>query len=1321
MKLSFRQGIVSYQANALGQPQFLTTSATPGYVQLNVPQTPVVITFAHGTSDYLATFNQTVSTAWGPIPSPAAPAGSTYYLYWDMNHQTGVITYGYTLLLPVVGTVAPPAPALDQHWFDVAAAKMKVWRGDLWFEVIRVFAGTVPSGNISAVQMESKGVSWKNVLPVEGNPGYIETDIFNRPIYMPSWEFLTTDTPVRIKTTVGASGVLAAPVNAFVPVRAAENIPRMSLVYFSGANAVSLASGNPALDPPRTPIGIMQEELHFNEMGNVTFSGQITYDQWNWSADIGKALYCGENGQLTTIRPAGLQAYRVGFVKDAQTILFRVDSETLPQIYEASSVDVIVNGVSPIQSVFSMSPSNEALWTVSMPPATTGTAGHMTTTHTQTLELYGNQITAIELTLPQKAPLVHTHTFAEVPGLQPALDLKSDVDHLHTGVYSPVDHLHTGVYAPAIHTHTIVDVPGLQVELNAKASRVHVNTFDEVFDGVDRTGAVDLGTGETLREALLNKADEGHLHIIADTTGLVTQLAGKANVVHVHPIAEVTDLQAALDNKSNLGHTHTIVDIPPLQSALDGKVAKAGDTMSGALLAASGVQLAPGLAMAGNPRTGFWYNSSQPGQLQLTADGQHLVRFQGSDNLPLLSGMQVSGRVWAEMYGFGLQAPYPALLSPSASVIELLSTAATGLRITGTGLIQATAASYASLVVNPGDLTDKQYVDARVTAGVGALSLDGLTDVTITTPATDQVLRYNGAAWVNATLTLPTYFAGNLIDSDAFLTGTVAVRDIRIDQAAQLTNNVTIGAEPYVASPTSGGAGGSLTSGHSNVIIGNGAGASLTSGASNVIIGFLAGDELTADASRNVFIGEAAGCNAGPSVDNIFIGHAAGRQQALDNSSISGTFIVNNEALRPDPVKPYLFGNMTQGSSNLRLEGTFNIADDGNVKFKFAADDGSLGVDVLGDLNYGTPGQVLKSAGPGAQVFWGAATVAVPGANRQVLFSDGAGAMKVSDLRTADGVINAETASVLTVGFPTTGPVNAVIQPAGRVEGGAAQATMGSISLQAKDAVTNTLSTLAAVPAGDVYIRAGDSFFGDQAGGSVVITGGKGTNGDTGYTADSPGGCVIISAGKSDFSDSLGAPAVFIGGANGTGYSAPGGYLVINSYGAIGFTSADNVDLAPPNINELITTSISTNFGSQYQLLQSNGKSQRPEWVSPVFKPAPLEVINAANNALDIGKASDHNRHYRFTAPSAVVLTVRPDSGWTASDPPYWVPNSSAPMPVGGTILVGRAGTGTVTFVAGPGVTINTPDTLAIARQHGKATLTKVGPNEWDLEGNIGT
>lgn len=37
----------------------------------------------------------------------------------------------------------------------------------------------------------------------------------------------------------------------------------------------------------------------------------------------------------------------------------------------------------------------------------------------------------------------------------------------------------------------------------------------------------------------------------------------------------------------------------------------------------------------------------------------------------------------------------------------------------------------------------------ELTGGGGATNLDGLTDVVITTPTTDQVLAYNGTNWIN--------------------------------------------------------------------------------------------------------------------------------------------------------------------------------------------------------------------------------------------------------------------------------------------------------------------------------------------------------------------------------------------------------------------------------------------------------------------------------------------------------------------------------------------------------------------------------------------
>jgi hypothetical protein len=56
---------------------------------------------------------------------------------------------------------------------------------------------------------------------------------------------------------------------------------------------------------------------------------------------------------------------------------------------------------------------------------------------------------------------------------------------------------------------------------------------------------------------------------------------------------------------------------------------------------------------------------------------------------------------------------------------------------------------------------------------------------------------------------------------------------------------------------------------------------------------------------------------------------------------------------------------------------------------------------------------------------------------------------------------------------------------------------------------------------------------------------------------------------------------------------------------------------------------------------------------------------------------------------------------------------------LGDTIVVGQVGPGVTTIVPDTGVTINTPRTLVIAQRYGKATLTNVGTNEWDIEGNL--
>lgn len=75
------------------------------------------------------------------------------------------------------------------------------------------------------------------------------------------------------------------------------------------------------------------------------------------------------------------------------------------------------------------------------------------------------------------------------------------------------------------------------------------------------------------------------------------------------------------------------------------------------------------------------------------------------------------------------------------------------------------------------------------TAGVGALGLDDLSDVVITTPATTQFVRYNGTNWVNATIS-----AGDVPTLNQNTTGSAATWTTArtITLGGDLTGNVSI-------------------------------------------------------------------------------------------------------------------------------------------------------------------------------------------------------------------------------------------------------------------------------------------------------------------------------------------------------------------------------------------------------------------------------------------------------------------------------------------------------------------------------------------------
>jgi Phage tail repeat like len=589
MKINFRQGLISYQQSG-AQAVFLLPGTVANNVSLSIAPQPTIATIAHGSSDYLLKFDQTVLNAWQLEP------GVDNWLFIDQNLISGALTYGITTFEPITSAVEPGVAAAGQLWFDLNATVMKTFNGAKWIDTPRLVVAKVVGGNTNQIQSYSTGSSVG--LFVSGSPGFLMLDSQLRPLRTSSGELLTSDTAVRIKTTVGTSGVLSEPVTGFVPIRANQAIPAMSLVYFSGEDSVSLASSDPSLVDLKTPVGIIEYALATNEVGTLTQIGELTYDQWDFQPEqFGKPLYCGYNGQLTATRPQGIQAYRVAYIKNAKTILFYVDSETQPQV--VSSPGAIISGTPPINAVTSLNGSGEIVTAVSMNAATSGQAGYMTQVQATQLGSFETRISMSEDEIgelfAEKADIAHTHVVADVIGLQTDLDALTTSVGLKipkilgtTGNFPSINFdgtlLDSGYtyssFAPLGHVHTIADVTDLQTEINEKANVVHTHVIDDVIDlqtdldaraFVNHTHLISDVSG--LQTAIDNKANLVHAHEIIDINGLQEQLDLRTLVGHSHIISDITNLQTTLNSKANSIHTHVIADTIGLQSALDGKAA----------------------------------------------------------------------------------------------------------------------------------------------------------------------------------------------------------------------------------------------------------------------------------------------------------------------------------------------------------------------------------------------------------------------------------------------------------------------------------------------------------------------------------------------------------------------------------------------------------------------------------------------------------------------------------------------------------------------------------------------------------------------------
>lgn len=598
MRISYRQGIIS------GQENFLQVNEDSLFVDLVVNPEPIVATAAFKFANYLISEQSSVKKAWGPLSN-----GKIHYLYWEINLSTGKVTRGFTTLPCINLPLQPMIAEVGQMWYDQTYNIMKVYDGFSWNNIIRVFAGSYFNKSIAPQPKCSQ-------VDVNGsfNAGYIKVDAYNNVYVSSDGTFLTSETPLQMNTENNTS----------IPALANENIPAFSVIYLVRGRA-ALASSDLDNFELKAPIAIARGQFAQNESVTLATMGDvITDDRLNYGTiDIGKDLYCNDNGGLTFSKPDTRKYVRVGKVISTNSILVTMDWVT--EIVLPSNDSLEVNGLAPLD--IKKFPSSVS---ISLTRATSTDDGYISAEDFSRIE-------KLEHALNAKPDFEHTHNVLEINGLQRVLDLKSNISHFHNiseisnlqdalSSMAKADHTHNldelfGVkselqlisaslgkkidkiqfdddkfvivnsdgniinssynfesFAPSNHVHSILDIPELASVLSDKSNLSHthdINMINGLYDILDSKAdnlhTQDIDSINGLNEALLNKSDTQHTHGASDISNFEEILDMKANKKHSHDISWINGLQEALDSKSTNNHMHGIGDISGLNIALSSK------------------------------------------------------------------------------------------------------------------------------------------------------------------------------------------------------------------------------------------------------------------------------------------------------------------------------------------------------------------------------------------------------------------------------------------------------------------------------------------------------------------------------------------------------------------------------------------------------------------------------------------------------------------------------------------------------------------------------------------------------------------------------
>jgi hypothetical protein len=256
----------------------------------------------------------------------------------------------------------------------------------------------------------------------------------------------------------------------------------------------------------------------------------------------------------------------------------------------------------------------------------------------------------------------------------------------------------------------------------------------------------------------------------SQVTNLVTDLAGKAATVHTHTLSQITDAGTAAAKTAG----NAVGNVPMVESGGKLNAAILPTLSTGRppfVVASQAAMLALSTAVVGDIAkrtdlgTSFMLAAADytllANWVQLTNIGVTTVNgLSGDVNLTTFNVNEgtnlyyTTARVNADAPNVTLNAAVDTFLSLSGQQLTL-DTQTANLVWAGPTTGAAATPTFRALVV--ADLPSLGYANISdfatgVTATLNASSIDAMSDVTLTTPATGHVLQYSGTAFVNRTL-----------------------------------------------------------------------------------------------------------------------------------------------------------------------------------------------------------------------------------------------------------------------------------------------------------------------------------------------------------------------------------------------------------------------------------------------------------------------------------------------------------------------------------------------------------------------------------------